>query len=288
MDNTVPWYKFQEEICDYFESIGASAHTNVSVQGVRTSHDIDVLVKTKFLGEDLIWIVEAKKWKKRVNKLQVLALRTIVDDLGADRGFIISEAGFQSGAYEAAESSNVKLKTFAQLKIDTRELVEAEILKSYKKRLDLIEVRYYSHSKMTRRKYGLKCGLAPTSPIYFNIGCLISTAQSAIISAEKRKYPINLDTALVEKMGELGASNFQQLINWLNVNLNHLDEKILEAEEKMTQNGDFSPKIRFKNKTKQTLDKLNAELSYIMHTGDEEGKSIDEIRHEMTEIWKNI
>ena len=48
------WFKFQEVICDYFKSIGAEAKTNVSVQGVRTSHDIDILVKTKFLGEDLL------------------------------------------------------------------------------------------------------------------------------------------------------------------------------------------------------------------------------------------
>ena len=40
------WFKFQEVICDYFKSIGAEAKTNVSVQGVRTSHDIDILVKT--------------------------------------------------------------------------------------------------------------------------------------------------------------------------------------------------------------------------------------------------
>ena len=39
------WFKFQEVICDYFKSIGAEAKTNVSVQGVRTSHDIDILVK---------------------------------------------------------------------------------------------------------------------------------------------------------------------------------------------------------------------------------------------------
>ena len=57
MSETSEWFQFQEEICAYFESIGAIAETNVTIQGVRTSHDIDVLVKTKFLGEDLIWMV---------------------------------------------------------------------------------------------------------------------------------------------------------------------------------------------------------------------------------------
>ena len=239
------WYQFQEEICAYFESIGASAETNVTVQGVRTSHDIDVLVKTKFLGEDLTWIVEAKKWKKRVNKLQVLGLRTIANDIGADRAFIISEAGFQSGAYEAAENTNVKLKTFDELKIDTKELVEAEIIKTYKKRLELLETKYWSHSKRIRKDYDLREELGEY-PIRFSGQFLLRTAHEALIDAENKRYPINLETYLQEKQGDLVAHNFQQLSNWLNVNLNYMDEKIYRAEARMIENGDFNPDIRFK------------------------------------------
>ena len=116
MSNYPEWYNFQEEICDYFNSIGANAKTNQTVQGVRTKHDIDVLVKTKFLGEDVVWIIEAKDWQTNIPKEKVLALRTIVDDIGADRGFIISQKGFQSGAYEASQNTNIKLKTFQELK----------------------------------------------------------------------------------------------------------------------------------------------------------------------------
>ncbi|MDF9620331.1 restriction endonuclease [Pseudomonas entomophila] len=202
------WYQFQEDICSYFRSIGASAETNVTMQGVRTSHDVDVLVRTKYLGEDLVWIVEAKQWKSRVNKLQVLALRTIVEDVGADRAFIISEVGFQSGAYEAAESSNVKLKTYEELKIDTRHFVESEIIKAYKKRLELIEARYWSHKKSIRKKYGLR-GEIWDFPVNFSGMALLQTAQAAIFSAETNDYPINLETFLVEKKGDLIATNFQ-------------------------------------------------------------------------------
>lgn len=242
MSETADWYQFQEDICDYFESIGAFAETNVTIKGVRTSHDIDVLVKTKFLGEDLTWIIEAKKWKKRVNKLQVLGLRTIADDIGADRAFIISEAGFQRGAYEAAENTNVKLKTFDELKADTRELVEGEIIKTYIKRLELLEIRYWSHSKSIRKEYGLR-GEIWDFPINFSGYTLLQTAQSALISAENKEYQIYLETLLAEKVGDLVAQNFQQLANWLNLNFNLLDQKILEAESKMIQNGDFHPDI---------------------------------------------
>lgn len=265
MSETSDWFQFQEEICAYFESIGAIAETNVTIQGVRTSHDIDVLVKTKFLGEDLIWIVEAKKWKKRVNKLQVLGLRTIVDDIGADRGFIISEAGFQSGAYESAENTNVKLKTFDELKMDTRELVEDEILKSYKKRLGLLEIRYWSHKKSIRKDYGLR-GEIGGFPVSFSGQGLLRTAHCAVIEAAKKNYPIDLEPYHEDKKGELVAHNFQQLTNWMNLNLNHLDEKILLAEASMIKNGDFNPAIRFKaNDEKSTLEMFAEMMSQVDH-----------------------
>lgn len=247
------WYQFQEDICSYFISIGASAETNVTMQGVRTTHDIDVLVKTKYLGEDLTWIIEAKKWKSCVNKLQVLGLRTIADEIGADRAFIISEVGFQKGAYEAAENTNVKLKTYEELKTDTRELVESEIIKTYKKRLELLEIRYWSHSKSIRKEYGLR-GEIWDYPVNFSGSMLLNTAEYAIDLAKKKEYPIHFDTFLAEKVGDLIAHNFQQLINWLNLNLNFLDEKLLKAEAKMIENNDFHPSIRLDRQT--TIDKF--------------------------------
>lgn len=239
------WADFQESIKEYFLSIGADAETNKTVSGVRTNHDVDVYVQTKFLGEDLVWIVEAKHWKTPVTKLHVLALRTIVDDIGADRGFIVSLAGFQTGAFEAASSSNVRLKTFNELKFDTRELVENEILKTYEKRLTLIEDRYWSHSKPTRIKYGLRHDILDFS-MNFTGQQLLSTARQAVEAAKQRAYPIDLQSFMKEQKGDSIAHNFQQLTNWLNLNLNHFDEKLLVAEWQMFENGDYSPDVRGK------------------------------------------
>jgi hypothetical protein len=236
------WFDFQEKIRTHFTSIGADAETNVRVQGVRTVHDIDVLVRTRYLGEDLTWIVEAKHWKRKVTKAQVLTLRSIVDDVGADRGFIVSLSGFQSGALEASKNTNVTLKTFEDLKEHTTELVESEILKAYKDRLSIIEDRYWSHSKSVRIEYGLRHGFMDFSS-RFTGQELLSTARSAIMFAEARKYPIDLQMYFTERKGEAVARNFQQLVNWLNLNLNHFDEKMLEAEWNMHKNGDFNPSV---------------------------------------------
>ena len=242
MNEKPDWYRFQETICDHFKSIGARAETNVRVQGTRTTHDIDILVKTKFLGQDLLWIVEAKKWNSKINKLQVLGLRTIVNDVGADKGFIISEKGFQSGAIEAANNSNIKLTNLSQLITETKELIQSEIINSYKKRLYLIEHRYWSHDKKIRIKYGLR-GDIWDYPINFSGNNLLLIAHWIIKAAEKNEYPIDLETHMTEKRGELIANTFQEVTNWLNLNLNFIDEKILNAEMEMIKNKDFNPDL---------------------------------------------
>jgi hypothetical protein len=237
------WYLFQEQICEHFISIGAEAKTNVTIKGVRTTHDIDVLVKTKFLGEDLIWVIEAKKWKHKVNKLQVLGLRTIVNEIGADRGFIISEAGFQKGAIEAANNTNIRLKTFTELKNDTRELVGNEILKTLRKRYEISNSRYWSHSKRIRQKYSLRddAGVQPE----YSGGQILMKIESVLSQAEKHNFPINLGTVNIEQYGEQVADNINQAINWLNFNFNILDEKIIKAEIEMIKNNDFNPRLTY-------------------------------------------
>lgn len=149
-----PWYEFQEQICTHFKSLGFDAETNKTIEGVRTNHDIDIYVKTKFFGQNVIWIVEAKKWESKVNKLQVLGLRTIINDIGADRGFIISENGFQKGAIEAIKNTNITLNTFEEFKILTTEYLHSEQLKNYSNRIKNIYERYFTHSKIVRKNMG--------------------------------------------------------------------------------------------------------------------------------------
>ncbi len=242
MINSSSWYNFQEEISDYFNSIGADAKTNQTIQGVRTKHDIDVLVKTKFLGEDVVWIIEAKDWQTNIPKEKVLALRTIVDDIGADRGFIISQKGFQKGAYEASENSNVKLKTFDELKKTSSDFIQDEILKSYKKRVNLLTKKYWSHSKQTRKDYNLREELCDMT-FYFSGAAILRTVEGAISLAKKNEYPIDVDTHYEKRAGNDIVENFQQLRNWLDLNLNLLDYEILRAEYEMLKNGDFKPDI---------------------------------------------
>lgn len=240
MSKEPEWYSFQEEIAKYFRSLGTNAETNKSVQGVRTKHDIDVFVSTKFLSTDLHWIIEAKKWKSKVSKEKVLALRSIVDDLGADKGFIISEVGFQKGAYEAANNTNILLYTIEQFKEKTKHLVHTEILNMYIDRARLLDIRYWSHKKQIRKDYNLRPDIFD-SEIYFSGTELLSLIFKAISKGIKSQYPINLLIYSKRKIGNEKADNFDELINWLNLNLNMLDRVLLKAEYSMLKNNDFNP-----------------------------------------------
>jgi hypothetical protein len=237
MNKKPQWYAFQEEICDYFRSIGADAQSNSIVHGARSTHAVDVLVRTKYLGQNMNWIVEAKHWKSNVSKLHVLALQKIVEDIGADRGFIVTEKGFQSGAIKSATNSNVYLATFAELKASTKELVESEILDAFKRRAMLLNLRYWSHSKVIRKKYGLR-GEIEDFPVHFSGGQLLDGIADAIKRAKRKEYPIMFFTGMVLQAGESRADNFQQLSN-----LNLVDEEILRAEHEMQKGEDFNPII---------------------------------------------
>ena len=48
-----------------------------------------------------------------------MALTAIVQDIGADRGFLMSESGFQSGAIKATKNSNITLTSLADIEADT-------------------------------------------------------------------------------------------------------------------------------------------------------------------------
>lgn len=105
------WQEYQEAVAEAFRQLGYTAETDQRVDGARGSHDVDVLVTHQRHGIAVTWVVECKLWKSRVNKSHIITLQGIVTDVGADRGFLFSESGFQSGGEKMAGVSNVTLVT---------------------------------------------------------------------------------------------------------------------------------------------------------------------------------
>ncbi len=105
------WRHYQEATAEVFRRLGCNARVEHQAQGARATHNVDVYATFVRSGIPCTWVIECKHWKRRVTKEKVMALRGIIDDLGADRGILISEEGFQAGAHDAARGTNITLIT---------------------------------------------------------------------------------------------------------------------------------------------------------------------------------
>ncbi|MFB7143133.1 restriction endonuclease [Agrobacterium deltaense] len=150
------WKDYQEEAAAFFRSIGLTAETDQRIAGVRTRHDIDVLVRSHHYGFEITWIVECKQWKSPVSKLHVLGLREIVSDIGADRGILLSEAGFQRGAKEAAGLTNVQVTSLAEMQQTTGARLAAMRIQDLFDRVEICHDRYWRIPKHWRIEDGLR------------------------------------------------------------------------------------------------------------------------------------
>lgn len=120
------WKTYQEDAARVFRTAGFSTEVARTIDGVRGKHEVDVWVTGAVHGIAFRWVIECKFWKTAVPKEKVMALSAIVQDIGADRGFLLSEAGFQAGAIQATRLSNITLTSVANL----RETIVSSIYES--------------------------------------------------------------------------------------------------------------------------------------------------------------
>lgn len=185
------WQEYQEEVAEFFRDLGVDVTTNARRQGVRTTHDIDVFVRSHHVGFDVVWLVECKCWSTPVNKLHVLGLRQIVADLGADRGILLCETGFQSGALEAAKLTNVHLTSLTELRGKARADFQAMQLREIIDRTETCRVRYWDIPKNDRIESGLRHAVGLLG---YSGNVVIEAASELLGKALRGRYPIACDS----------------------------------------------------------------------------------------------
>jgi hypothetical protein len=109
------WRNLQTMVGQLFRELGCEVEIGKPVELVRGRKEIDVWVSDAHTVPHSEYLCECKFWNRAVPQEVVHSFRTVVSDYGAHRGFIISKAGFQSGAREAARNTNVQLVTFDEL-----------------------------------------------------------------------------------------------------------------------------------------------------------------------------
>ena len=236
----VDWNEYQENSAELFRTLGLQAETNVNLQGVRGSHDVDVVVRSNVAGIDLVWVVECKHWKRPITKLHVAALVTIISDVGADRGIILAESGYQSGAKAMAESSNITLTSLAELDESTGLAADKTRLAEVAQRIDACERRYWSHGKRIRIAYELR---GHYSKDIFGIKSYYATW---LMDEAWNVYHAALSGELpVSSMRYHELSQVRTLsgaATWLENKIVDLEERLDMAEELMKRRGHYDPK----------------------------------------------
>lgn len=233
------WDKYQEEVAQFFRDLGLDAKTNQTIKGVRTNHDIDVLVRSKYAGLEITWLVECKAWSSAVPKEKVFALRTIVEDTGADRGFMMAENGYQMGALQAARLTNILLTSLADLKETLAYELGISRLKTLLPRLESCRRRYWDIDKYARIKHGLRNEVGTFG---YSGNRVIQAIDHTLKIALSSGFPVNydpLDAAFAAqglslepvKVGDAGAiSSPNDLFESLHKELADLEQRLTAAE----------------------------------------------------------
>lgn len=115
--STVPdnWRELQDAVGRLLAECGFAVEIEKKVETVRGTVELDVFAQEEVKGRRYSIVVECKHWKSRIPQNVVHGFRTVVADLGANIGYIVSTAGFQEGAFQARELTNVELLTWEQL-----------------------------------------------------------------------------------------------------------------------------------------------------------------------------
>ena len=232
VDRMPNWKGYQEEAAEFFRSLGLDAKTDVTIKGVRTKHNVDVLVKSRLYGFEVTWIVECKHWRERVSKLHVLALREIVTDAGADRGILLSEAGFQSGALEAANLTNVQVTSLADLNVTAEEQISAVRLRELYERVEGCDARYWEFPKSERIEDGLRPDVG--GHIAYSGARVIEGCRDLLSRASIGLYPFRYDGMASFLVPELQKEfrSTTEIVRTVDKLLQELETKLAASEAK--------------------------------------------------------
>lgn len=217
---TPDWKKYQEDTARFFRDLGFEAKTDVTVEGARGRHDVDVVATSDRAGLRQLWVVECKLWQRAVGKDRVLVLAHIVTDVGADRGILLSESGFQAGALRQARQSNITLTSLADLRENAEEEAGQIALTLALRRITLLIGRAHSLTRTETTHHSAKTYTLPGVDgrgLTELLGRL-SLTQSGLLKASTNEVPTLIsaptDDAVVATTIREAADLASAVANW--------------------------------------------------------------------------
>jgi hypothetical protein len=228
------WKDYQEQAAVFFRSLGLIANTDEHIIGIRGAHDVDVVVRQARAGIEQLWIVECKKWKTRVTKQHVATLAAILSDVGADRGILLSESGFQAGTIRMARSSNITLTSVQDLEENSEDERTELKLHELRRNVSRIRGRIMALQIFTRSKRGTMGGGSARAVPGADMQVLINSlgfagmAESALLASEIERWPVTYYEVNTEVLAV--AQNRGELLRGLSQVVADLDTELIKQE----------------------------------------------------------
>src|SRR5262245_975366 len=108
------WHDLQNRVAAILSECGLKPEVAKVVASARGENEIDVYAIDPLATPNTTYFCECKLWKSRVPQAEVHTFVNIVGNAGAHVGLFISSSGFQAGAFEVVQHTNVHLITWDQ------------------------------------------------------------------------------------------------------------------------------------------------------------------------------
>lgn len=192
--------KLEDHIARLFKASGYDARHNVKMKGRSgVAHQVDVFAEYKAPLHVSRIVIECKSYDKPIDKDIVMKLIHEVDDLGVDRGILVTTSYFTPDAVSTAEGHNIDLWDGAKL----RELLKGAMLEEitvptnvfYAKPAFTFEEALKTVNKALKGFFGKKGDVESSSVLYHPF------------------YELNIDAKIHETKGLLIKKIEERVVN---------------------------------------------------------------------------
>ena len=108
------WKALQIEVGKILEQCAFSVEVEKKVNTARGEAELDVYAEEVVKGRKYSIVCECKRWNSNIPQSIIHSFRSVLNDTGASVGYIIALKGFQSGAFKAANYTNLELVTWEE------------------------------------------------------------------------------------------------------------------------------------------------------------------------------
>lgn len=109
INNPENWKDLQNKVGEILSQFNFKVDIERKVKSIRSEIEIDVYAEENIDNRRYLILCECKMWNSNIPQLYVHGLRTVINDIGANKGYIISTSDFQKGSINSVESTNVEL-----------------------------------------------------------------------------------------------------------------------------------------------------------------------------------